>query len=275
MTESGDNVKDLFGRVAVVTGSSRNIGRAIALELAGAGAAVMVNARTSAAAAEAVADEIRKAGGRAAVKIADVADPGASAALIAAAVESFGRLDILVNNAAVLLMSAIADTTPEAFLRVVQVNQLGTFLGIKSVIEAMKAAGGGSIVNVASVDALRGQTGIVAYASSKWAVRGITRVAALELGRHGIRVNTVCPEAGSAQMIGPYMPPGVAAEKVIPRMQPALSYQKDRTLDELMLDVANAVLFLASDESRSCTGSDLVCEGGNTAGRIVKGVAGL
>ena len=91
---------DLAGRVAVVTGSSRNIGRAIALELAGAGAAVVVNARTSAAEAEAVADEIRKGGGRAAVSIADVADPGAAAALVAAAVESFGRLDILVNNAA-------------------------------------------------------------------------------------------------------------------------------------------------------------------------------
>jgi NAD(P)-dependent dehydrogenase (short-subunit alcohol dehydrogenase family) len=88
-------------------------------------------------------------------------------------------------------------------------------------------------------------------------------------------VNTVCPEAGSAQMIQPYMPPGVAVEKVIPRMQPALAYQKDRTLEDLMQDVANAILFLASDESRSCTGSDLVCEGGNTAGRIVKGVAGL
>ena len=93
--------KDLAGRVAVVTGSSRNIGRAIALKLASAGAAVMVNGRTAAAEAEAVAEEIRKAGGRAAVKIADVADPEAAAALIAAAVESFGRLDILVNNAAV------------------------------------------------------------------------------------------------------------------------------------------------------------------------------
>src|SRR2546430_17487883 len=92
---------DLAGRVAVVTGSSRNIGRAIACELAGAGAAVVVNARTSAAEAEAVADEIREAGGRAAVAIADVADPGAAAALIAAAVDSFGRLDVLVNNAAV------------------------------------------------------------------------------------------------------------------------------------------------------------------------------
>jgi 3alpha(or 20beta)-hydroxysteroid dehydrogenase len=193
---------------------------------------------------------------------------------VAQTLERFGRVDVLVNNAAVLHMAAIADTEVADFERVVRVNQLGTFLGIKSVIEAMKAAGGGSIVNVSSVDGLRGQNGIVAYASSKWAVRGITRVAALELGRFGIRVNAVCPEAGSPHMIQPYMPPGVDVGKVIPRMQPNLATQRGRTLDELIRDVANVILFLASDESRSCTGSDFACEGGNTAGRIVKGAAG-
>jgi 3alpha(or 20beta)-hydroxysteroid dehydrogenase len=179
-----------------------------------------------------------------------------------------------VNNAAVLHLAAIADTTPDDFLRVVRVNQLGPFLGIKHCLPALRAAGGGSIVNVASVDALRGQNGVVAYASSKWALRGITRVAALELGRFGIRVNTVCPEAGSAHMLEPWMPPGVVVEQVIPRMQPTLAYQRTRTLDELIRDVAYAALYLASDESRSCTGSDLVCEGGNTAGRLVKGAPG-
>jgi 3alpha(or 20beta)-hydroxysteroid dehydrogenase len=167
------------------------------------------------------------------------------------------------------------ETRPEDFLRVVRVNQLGTFLGVRAVIEPMKAAGGGSIVNVSSVDGLRGQNGVVAYASTKWAVRGITRVAALELGRFGIRVNAVCPEAGSPHMVAPYMPAGVDAEKVLPHMQPALAYQRKRPLAELLDDVASVILFLASDESRSCTGSDFPCEGGNTAGRIVKGVAGL
>ena len=261
----------LDGKVAIVTGAARGTGAITARLFAREGARVVLADVLD----EPGASVAREIGPNAHFIHLDVTTEPHWERAVAETALRFGRLDILVNNAAVLLMSAIADTTPEAFLRVVQVNQLGTFLGIKSVIEPMKAGGGGSIVNVASVDALRGQNGIVAYASSKWAVRGITRVAALELGRHGIRVNTVCPEAGSAHMIEPYLPPGVAVEKVIPRMQPALSYQKDRTLDELMLDVANAVLFLASDESLSCTGSDLVCEGGNTAGRIVKGVAGL
>jgi 3alpha(or 20beta)-hydroxysteroid dehydrogenase len=154
------------------------------------------------------------------------------------------------------------------------VNQLGPFLGIRAVRGAMQSAGAGSIVNLSSVDGLRGQNGVVAYASTKWAVRGITRVAALELGRFGIRVNTVCPEAGSPHMVAPYMPPGIDAEQVLPHMQPALAYQRTRPLRELMEDVANVVLFLASDESRSCTGADFPCEGGNTAGRIVKGAPG-
>jgi len=260
----------LDAKVALVTGAARGTGAAIARLFAAEGARVVL------------ADVLEESGGAVAREIGeaahfaklDVTSPEAWQRAVGDTVERFGRLDVLVNNAAVLHMASIADTQADDFLRVVRVNQLGTFLGIQAAIAPMQAAGGGSIVNVASVDALRGQNGIVAYASSKWAVRGITRVAALELGRFGIRVNTVCPEAGSAFMVQPYMPPGVSVESVIPRMQPNLSYQKDRTLDELVRDVAYAVLYLASDESRSCTGSDLVCEGGNTAGRIVRGGPG-
>ncbi|MBS1105680.1 MAG: 3-alpha-hydroxysteroid dehydrogenase [Deltaproteobacteria bacterium] len=260
----------LDGKVALVTGAARGTGALTARLFAAEGAHVVL-ADVLDEAGAAVAREI---GAAAHFIHLDVTTEPHWERAVAETALRFGRIDVLVNNAAVLHMSAIADTSPEDFLRVVRVNQLGTFLGIKAAIEPMKAAGGGSIVNVASVDGLRGQNGVVAYASSKWAVRGITRVAALELGRYGIRVNTVCPEAGSAFMVAPYMPPGVPVEKIIPRMQPTLSYQKDRTLEALMQDVANAILFLASDESRSCTGSDLVCEGGNTAGRIVKGAPG-
>ena len=260
----------LDGKVALVTGAARGTGALTARLFAAEGARVVL-ADVLDEPGAAVAREI---GASAHFIHLDVTTEPHWERAVAETGLRFGRLDVLVNNAAVLHMSAIADTSSEDFLRVVRVNQLGTFLGIKSAIEPMKAAGGGSIVNVASVDALHGQNGVVAYASSKWAVRGITRVAALELGRYGIRVNTVCPEVGSAFMVAPYMPPGVPVEKIIPRMQPTLSYQKGRTLEALMQDVANAILFLASDESRSCTGSDLVCEGGNTAGRIVKGAAG-
>jgi 3alpha(or 20beta)-hydroxysteroid dehydrogenase len=260
----------LDGKVALVTGAARGTGASIARLFASEGARVVI-ADVLDESAAAVAAEL---GDAARAVHLDVTSPEAWRDGVGETVARFGRLDVLVNNAAVLHMASIADTRADDFLRVVRVNQLGTFLGIQAAIAPMREAGGGSIVNVASVDALRGQNGIVAYASSKWAVRGITRVAALELGRFGIRVNTVCPEAGSAFMVQPYMPPGVSVEQVIPRMQPTLAYQKTRTLDELIRDVAFAVLYLASDESRSCTGSDLVCEGGNTAGRWIKGGPG-
>jgi len=261
----------LAGKVAIVTGSARGTGEVVARRFVAEGARVVV-ADVLEEAGEAVA---RSLGDAAWFRRLDVSDEADWAAGVADTLARFGAVDVLVNNAAVLHMAAIVDTTPEDFLRVVRVNQLGTFLGVRAVVEAMKAAGGGSIVNVSSVDGLRGQNGVVAYVSTKWAVRGITRVAALELGRFGIRVNAVCPEAGSAHMVAPYAPPGVDIEKVLPHMQPALAYQRKRPLSELLDDVASVILFLASDESRSCTGSDFPCEGGNTAGRIVKGVAGL
>jgi 3alpha(or 20beta)-hydroxysteroid dehydrogenase len=260
----------LQDKVAIVTGAARGTGESTARLFAAEGARVVL-ADLLDERGMAVAKDI---GGAATYLHLDVGSEPDWRRAVAETLERFGRVDALVNNAAVLHMSAIEDTAVADFERVVRVNQLGTFLGIKSVIDPMRSAGGGSIVNVASVDALRGQNGIVAYASSKWAVRGITRVAALELGRFGIRVNAVCPEAGSPHMIQPYLPPEVDVEKIIPRMQPNLATQRGRTLDELVRDVAYAILYLASDESRSCTGSDLVCEGGNTAGRIVKGAAG-
>ncbi len=261
----------LAGKVAIVTGAARGTGEVVARRFAREGANVVVADVLD----ELGAAVVRDLGADALFQHLDVSDEGDWGRGVAETLRRFGRLDILVNNAAVLHMASIAETTAEDFLRVVRVNQLGAFLGIRSVSDAMKAAGGGSIVNVSSVDGLRGQNGVVAYASTKWAVRGITRVAALELGRFGIRVNAVCPEAGSSHMVAPYMPPGVDAEKVLPHMQPALAYQRKRPLAELLDDVANVILFLASDESRSCTGSDFPCEGGNTAGRIVKGAAGF
>jgi 3alpha(or 20beta)-hydroxysteroid dehydrogenase len=154
------------------------------------------------------------------------------------------------------------------------VNQIGTFLGIKSVIEPMKRAGAGSIVNVSSVDGLTAHNGLVAYASSKWAVRGITRVAALELGKFGIRVNAVCPEAGSPAMIAPYVPDGVDLELAYAWSQPYLSTQKSRSSAEKMGDIARFIAFLASEESASCSGADFAIDGGNTAGAIVRQTPG-
>jgi 3alpha(or 20beta)-hydroxysteroid dehydrogenase len=260
----------LEGKVAVVTGAARGTGEATARWLVEEGASVgltdVLDDR-----GEAVAKEL----GEAALYLhLDVTSESDWQRAVEAIGGRFGPVNVLVNNAGVLHMAAIADTALADFERVVRINQTGTFLGIKSVIDSMKQAGGGSIVNISSIDGLQGTNGLVAYASSKWGVRGITRVAALELGKWGIRVNAVCPEAGSGEMIAPYIPPGVDVEQVAARGQPILAPQRERTIQERVGDIARLVAFLASDESASCTGADFPIEGGNMAGRIVRGAPG-
>ncbi len=260
----------LEGKTAIVTGAARGTGEATARLFAREGARVVL-ADVLDDPGEAVAKQI----GEAALYVhLDVRCEEDWQRAVARAVERFGSLDVLVNNAAVLHMAAISDTALADFERVVAVNQTGTFLGIKSVVEPMKAAGRGSIVNISSIDGTRGRNGLVAYGASKWAVRGITRVAALELGRFGIRVNAVCPEAGSVEMVAPYVPPGVDLEQAFAHQQPVLATQRDRTVQDRLEDVARMVLFLASDESASCTGADFAVDGGNSAGKITRGTPG-
>jgi 3alpha(or 20beta)-hydroxysteroid dehydrogenase len=204
----------------------------------------------------------------------DVTDPGTWQRAVEATCESWDGLDVLVNNAGVLLLKAIADTTAEDFDRVVGVNQKGAFLGIQAVIEPMKSAARGSIVNISSIDGQSAKNGLAAYASSKWALRGLTRVAALELGKFGIRVNAVCPEAGSAEMMSPYIPDGIDVEMIAAHSQPLLSTQRDRKIVDRLGDIARLVAFLASDASASCTGSDFLIDGGNLAGTLIPGTPG-
>lgn len=260
----------LEGKVAIVTGAGRGTGAATARLFAAEGARVAVaDIREDAAAA--VAAEI----GEAALPVTlDVGSEASWEKAVRGVREAFGPVTVLVNNAAILHMGSVEETTAADFERLVRVNQIGTFLGIRAVVPSMREAGGGSIVNVSSVDGVAGKNGVVAYASTKWAVRGITKVAAVELGRDGIRVNAVCPEAGSADMIRPYMPEGVDPERIIPKMQPILQSQRRRRIADLVEDVARVILFLASDEAASCTGADFVVDGGNTCGRIVPGAPG-
>lgn len=260
----------LDGKVALVTGAARGTGEATARLFAAEGARVLLGDVLDAQ-GEAVAKDL---GESARYRHLDVTSESDWRDAVEAAEQRFGRLDVLVNNAAVLHMAALADTRLEDYERVVRVNQVGTFLGMRAVVEAMKRAGGGSIVNISSVDGLRGHNGVVAYAATKWAVRGMTRVAALELGKFGIRVNAVCPEAGSTDMMRPYVPPGVDVEKVAAHGQPALAYQKRRSVADRIGDVTRLVLFLASEESLSCTGGDFPVEGGKTAGEISRGAPG-
>lgn len=186
----------------------------------------------------------------------------------------FGALHVLVNNAAVLHLATIADTTVDAYLRVFRANELGTFLGIRAVIDSMTEAGGGSIVNISSIDGLYAAPFTGAYAASKFAVRGLAKVAALELGGVGIRVNCICPAAGNPEMV---------AETLSPELRAALGGNASAMRDRVrpppvgrhgrVDDVAWAAVFLASDESSFCTGADLMVDGGVTAGMNIVGRA--
>jgi 3alpha(or 20beta)-hydroxysteroid dehydrogenase len=258
------------GKVAIVTGAARGTGETTARLLAREGARVVV-ADILEERGQLVAKEI---GSAARFERLDVTSEDDWRGVVDACVAREGRIDVLVNNAAVLHMAAIEDTQLADYERVVRVNQVGTFLGIKAVAPVMKRSGRGSIVNVASIDGMSAKNGLVAYSASKWAVRGMTRVAALELGKHGIRVNAVCPEAGNAEMMRPYIPAGVDPELAASFSQLILSTQRNRSIAEKVGDVAYMILFLASDESASCTGTDFLVDGGNLSGTRIKGAPG-
>jgi 3-oxoacyl-[acyl-carrier protein] reductase len=184
---------ELTGRVAVVTGSARNIGRAIALELAGAGAAVVVNARRAAADAEAVAAEIRHAGGRAAVRVADVSDPDGAAALVEEARDSFGRLDILVNNAAVRREMPFEQLDYREWRDIVGTILDGAYLCSHAALPALTASGSGAIVNIGGLAAHTGAALRAHVIAAKAGLAGLTRALAHDLAPHGITVNCVAP----------------------------------------------------------------------------------
>lgn len=259
----------LEGKVAIVTGAARGTGEVISRLFVAHGAqVVLVDIRRDLG--EAVAADL---GPAAWYTSCDVSQEDDWTRTVTSTVERFGRLDVLVNNAAVLHLAGLLDTTVEDYLRVFRVNELGTFLGIRSVVEPMTAAGGGSIVNISSIDGIHVSPGTSAYAASKFAVRGISKTAALELGRRNIRVNCVCPAAGNVEMVIESLPP-LTPRKLIEAGADSRSDRHALGRRGTMEDVAYAALFLASDESSFFTGTDLVLDGGITAGTYVKGAPG-
>ncbi|MFT5444632.1 MAG: 3alpha(or 20beta)-hydroxysteroid dehydrogenase [Myxococcota bacterium] len=240
----------LEGKVAIITGGARGLGEATARRFVEHGAKVVIGDVLDAE-GEALAAEL----GDAAVFVhQDVGEQADWDTAIARAQE-FGPLNVLVNNAAIVHMAALTDTTDEDYMRVFRVNQLGPFLGTRSVVAPMKAAGIGSIINVSSIDGLHSAAGLSAYSSTKWAVRGLTKNAAIELGQYGIRVNSVHPGGMWTQMGGKgaiseeVMNQNVYANFPIPRVG-----QPD--------EVAQVILFLATDEGSYCTGTEFVADGG-------------
>ncbi|MFO7274361.1 MAG: 3-oxoacyl-ACP reductase family protein [Bacillota bacterium] len=192
--------RELAGRAALVTGASRGIGRAIARELAAAGAAVTVTYHRQRALAEAVVAEIRAAGGQAEVRPLDVRDPAACEAAVAATVDRFGRIDILVNNAGTALEKLLVDTTPAEWNDLVAVHLTGMYACTRAALPHMLAQRHGRIITISSIWGITGAAGEVAYSAVKAGQNGFTRALAQEVGRFGITVNAVAPGAIDTDM---------------------------------------------------------------------------
>lgn len=240
----------LDGRVAIVTGAARGQGAGHVRRLVAEGARV-------------VATDVREAEGKAlAVEVGDgvafhahdVADENQWMDVVDFAVRTFGRLDVLVNNAAIAPMTPIIDTSTEQYMEVIGVNQLGVFLGMRTAAPKMAATGGGSIINVSSTNGMVGMPAMISYVASKFAVRGMTKTAAVELGPMGIRVNSIHPGTIDTPMIR-----GEGMENVdLDAWLTSLPVPRCGRVE----DVAALVAFLASDESAYITGTELVIDGG-------------
>jgi meso-butanediol dehydrogenase/(S,S)-butanediol dehydrogenase/diacetyl reductase len=248
----------LDGRGAIVTAGGAGIGAATARRLAQEGAAVVV-ADLSGRRANEVAAAINGSGGRAAPIKIDVADPDGVQAAIRLALERFGRLDIMVNNAGLAEPARLDDIPLESWNRVLAVTLTGTFLGMKYCLPIMRRQGRGVIVNTASISGTAGDYGLASYNAAKAGVVNLTRSAAIENARHGIRVNCVCPGAintRAAELLGK-----AGADDW--RRRQAEAHPIGRIGEPA--EIANTVRFLASDESSFITGAAIVVDGGVTA----------
>jgi len=243
----------LDGKVALITGGARGMGKSHVRTFVAEGARVVFGDVLDGSRVSSTLDNCF-------FVPHDVTNESDWQAAVGVALERFGRLDILVNNAGILAHQPI-ESMPEAeFRRVIDVNLIGTWLGVKTVIEPMKAAGGGSIVNISSIEGFTGAAGLSAYSASKFGVRGVTRTAAQELGQYGIRVNSVHPGGVMTRM-------ALSAAGSFTSIDPA-EFLKSMPIPRMgePAEISNLVLFLASDESSYCTGAEFVADGGMLSG---------
>jgi meso-butanediol dehydrogenase / (S,S)-butanediol dehydrogenase / diacetyl reductase len=241
----------LDGKNAVVTGVGSGLGRAIARELAAEGARVLgcdVNDEGGGQTMAGIGD----------YRHADVAREADVEALVAASLEAFGRLDVMVNNAAIQVERELVETTEEELDRVLAVNLKGVFFGCKHAVRAMQGSGGGVIVNVASILALVGDGILAAYCAAKGGVLGLTRATAVQYGREGIRCNAICPGDIDTPLVQSYF--AASSDPAALRAQVEAEYPLGRIAQPE--EIARAVVFLASSDSVFMSGQPLVIDGG-------------
>ncbi|MBV9090176.1 MAG: glucose 1-dehydrogenase [Mycobacteriaceae bacterium] len=231
------------GKVALISGGARGMGASHARMLADEGAKVVI--------ADVLDEEgaalARELGDHGLYVHLDVREPQQWQAAVTATIEQFGLLNVLVNNAGTVALGSLRNFDLEKWHNVIDVNLNGTFLGMRAVVDSMIAAGGGSIINVSSIEGLRGAPMVHPYVASKWAVRGLSKSAALELARHNIRVNSLHPGFIRTPMTA-HLPEDMVT---IPLGRPGESHE-----------VSTFVVFLASDESSYATGTEFVMDGG-------------
>jgi 3alpha(or 20beta)-hydroxysteroid dehydrogenase len=244
------------GKVVLITGAARGQGAEEARRFAAEGARVVLGDVLVGELAQ-VAEEI---GDQACSVPFDVTEPREWDRAVATAVERCGGLDVLVNNAGIATPTPIVGSDAELFVRVIMVNQFGVYLGMRAVAPLMKERGGGAIVNISSIDGMIGMPFVAAYVSSKFGVRGLTKVAALELADAGIRVNSVHPGFIDTPMLRQ-----PAGDQLMGRLGASVPIRRLGT----PADVADLVLFLASEQATYCTGSEFVVDGGVTAGKSI------
>ena len=254
---------DVAGRAAVVTGAARGIGRGIAVELARAGVDLALGDIEEGALAETL-ELARAAGGRAVALRTDVSRRAEVDALVERAVDEFDRLDLIANVAGIICDASVVKTTEEDLDRVLAINTKGVFFGCQAALGAMRERGGGSIVNMASLAAFRGVPALGVYGMSKAAVVALTRTLAMEVGRHGIRVNAVAPGFVKSHMTGRHVlreDGSVDSEQMDDVIADAAGRNPLGIVGEPE-DVARTVLYLASDAARYVTGQVLHVNGG-------------
>jgi len=246
-------MSSLKGKVALITGAARGQGEAEARLFAERGAEVVVCDVLDAEGQKVAAD----IGDAARFIHLDVSDADAWERAVKETLATFGKINVLVNNAAIAGVKPFSEMSEADYMRVIQINQLGVFLGMRAVAGPMKAAGGGSIINISSIAGIGGMPGGMAYCASKFAVRGMTKVAAMELGPDNIRVNSIHPGGVLTPMVTEALSEDVAGRAFAAVHLGRISQPRE---------MATLAAYLASDDSSYSTGSGFIADGGMTAG---------